>query len=286
MQKIKLILAVAFAAVVGLTSCLKEDTPLSKKESNNVVEIYNEVPALIVSSIESTYPLYVNTFEIEPSVDFEVYVNYAGSGVAPQDITVNLDLNPDAIDYYNAEFGTHYIVLPTDKYTVDTWTLTIPKGQRKAKQTFKLKTDMFDFAEAYTLPVRIKTVSSGIISNNYGTVIFSVGAKNQYDGIYQYTTSANTSLLPNRSVEVGLITLSATKVGLDPGLLGYYGNVVNYMINPANNAVTVECPSLGVQTPQDTRSNYDPATKTFKVFWKQGNGGRTFEETLVYKRPR
>ena len=54
------------------------------------------------------------------------------------------------------------------------------------------------------------------------------------------------------------------------------------MFDPLTNAVTVTCPSLGVQTPQDTRSKWDPATKTMTVFWKQGNGGRTFEEKLVY----
>ncbi len=268
------------------SSCVKEKQTLHPDGSNAVIEIYNDVPAAVVSTVESIYPLYVKTFDIESSIDFEVEVNYAGAGAAPQDITVNLELNPDAIDYYNEEFATHYIVLPTDKYTVDTWTLTIPKGQKRAKQTFKLKTDMFDFAEAYALPIQVKTVSTGNISKNYGTVIFSVGAKNEYDGVYEYTTSAITSLLPNRKVDVTLETLSATKVALKPGLLGYYGNVVNYSVNPANNFVTVECPSLGVQTPHDERSNYNPTTKTFKIYWKQSGGGRTFEETLVYKGPR
>jgi len=73
---------------------------------------------------------------------------------------------------------------------------------------------------------------------------------------------------------------------MSPGLLDTYSNAVSYTVDPLTNAVTVTCPSLGVQTPQDTRSKWDPATKTMTVFWKQGNGGRTFEEKMVYLRSR
>jgi hypothetical protein len=68
--------------------------------------------------------------------------------------------------------------------------------------------------------------------------------------------------------------------------LGTYSNAVSYDINPTTNAITVTCPSLGVQTPQDTRSKYDPATKTMTVFWKRRSGSAKFEEKLVYKRSR
>ncbi len=269
-----------------LTSCLKEDSTLDPKDSNAVIEVYNFRPAQIASSVESTYPLFVQTFEIVPSVDYDVVVNYAGEGTAPVDIQVVLDFNTDAIDVFNDENHSNYIELPSTHYTVDSWTLTIPKGQKQATAKFKLKTDQFDFAEAYIMPVRIKTVSSGVISKNYGTVLFSVGAKNEFDGVYRYSTSAITSLLPNRVVEVELETQSANKCKLNPGLLGYYSNAVSYMVDYSTNHVTVECPSLGVQTPQDSRSVYDPANKKLTVYWKQGNGGRTFEETFVYLRPR
>lgn len=273
--------------VVGFASCLKQDPNLNPKESNDVVEIFNQVPGLIASDVTDPYPLYVETFPISAGETFEVTVNYAGAGNAPQDINVKLGLDAHAIDEYNDSTSNHYILLPASKYTIDTWDVTIPKGQKKATATFKLKTETFDFAEAYALPVKIMSTSFGKISGNYGTTIFSVGAKNPYDGIYQYTTSANTSLQPNKNLEIDLITQSLTKVKMGaPGLLASYTNEVFYIVNPTTNAITVECASLGVQTPQDTRSKYDPATRTLTVFWKQGNGGRTFEEKFVYKRER
>ena len=274
-------------ATVGLASCLKEDAPMGPKGSNDVIEIFNDEPGLIASSTTSSYPLFVETFPISAGEAFEVFISYTGGNTgAPHDINVTVGLDDNAITTYNTENNTHYIPLPADKYTVDSWNVTIKKGEKRAKLTFTLKTDQFLFTEAYALPVKVLTSSLGTISRNFGTVLFSVGAKNQYDGVYQYTTSANTSLLPNRNVEVELWTLSKNRNIIKPGLLGNYSNVVEYEVVEATNAVLVTCVSLGVETPQDARSKYIPATRTYEVFWKQGNGARTFEEKMVFKRDR
>lgn len=275
------------AAVLSLASCLKEDAPMGPKGSNDVVEIFNDEPGLIASSTSSTYPLFVETFPISAGETFEAWISYSGgNNGAPQDINVTVALDDNAVTVYNTENSEHYMTLQPAKYTVDSWNLTIKKGEKRAKMTFTLKTDQFDFNEAYVLPLKVASTSLGTISKNFGTVLFSVGAKNAYDGVYQYTTSAATSLRPNSNVEVELWTLSKTRLALKPGLLGYYGNVVEYNVNESTNAVDVTCVSLGVQTPQDPRSKYIPADKTFEIFWKQGNGARTFEEKLVFKHAR
>lgn len=213
-----------FILAVCFSSCVKEKQTLNPDDSNAVIELFDQVPASLSSTVESLYPMYVKTFDVAPSVDFEVIVNYAGAGVAPQDINVKLVLDPDVLDYYNDEFSSHFIVMPIDKYTVDTWTLVIPKGQKQAKQSFKFKTELFDFDEQYALPIKISEVSSGIVSKNYGTVIYSINGKNKYDGIYKMEATApmldatNATLTGWYPIDMQLITVNGNSVVLYDGI--------------------------------------------------------------------
>lgn len=176
----------SLTAAALLTACLKEDQILTPKESNPIIEIYNEFPHKIASTIASKVPLYIESF---PAVageiqDFNVYVSYSGADQAPEDITVTLSIDPTIMDTYNDQWETNYEVLPTSLYTVETLTLTIKKGEKRAHTTFKLKTAEFDFSKAYALPIAIQSASTGIVSTNYGRTLFAVMAKNKYDGIY------------------------------------------------------------------------------------------------------
>lgn len=305
----KKILSFLIAGVIvsSLSSCLKDDTLISPEAPgaiNNIIEFKN--PDYIASPTDRINPVYVKSFDVAPEATGILQVNYAGSGVAPQDITVKVSLAPELITSYNAKTvadaraaavaagtdpddaeadleGTLYSAMPSNLYTVSTMDVVIPKGKRTADITYIVKPDQFNFAINYALAFKIESASSGVVSGNFGTVILAIGGKNQFDGTYTYKTSANTSLVPNANKTVTLITQSANSVKLSPGLLGTYSNEVIYTINTTTNAVTVTCPSLGVQEPQDARSKWDPASKTLTVFWKQGNGGRTFEETFIYK---
>lgn len=276
----------AFVILTSLSSCLKDDSAvLDPDKGFNVIEFANPGEIAIKGS---TYPLYVLSYEIVPEVTKTITVSYSGPvSEAPEDITVSLALAPESvIKEYNDKHDKHYELMPSTSYEFTTTSVVIKKGTSKASFDIKFKPNTFDLAKAQVVPLKIVSASSGVVSGNFNTILLNVGAKNAYDGIYQYTTSSNTSLKPDRDVEVELVTKSATTVGLKPGLLGFYSNEVSYTIDPTTFAITVDCPSLGVQTPQDTRSKYDPATKTLTVFWKQGNGGRTFEEKLVFKKPR
>ncbi len=224
------------AGVVGFSSCVKEDQTLDPKDSTNVIEIFNEVPDIIASPTTSTYPLYINTFDAKPGVlqDFSIVVNYTGSGGAPQDISVALELAPDAIVTYNDENGEHFVALPPSLYTADNWNLTIPKGQKKATMNLKLKTAEFDFSLQYVLAVRIKSASTGTISKNYGTMLFSINAKNKYDGIYLMEATSpmvdvtNASLTGWYPISMQLITYSSNSVALYDGInyVNAYGHPI------------------------------------------------------------
>lgn len=183
---------------------------------------------------------------------------------------------------------------PDSLYSIADWKATIKDaGVLNVGRIFmKVKTGAKDangdqlFANhAFVLPIKIEDAGGYDIASNFRMIFLVLKGKNDYDGKYHYTTSENTSLVPNADKNVTLITAGLTKLTF--GLLGTYSNKVVYNIDPATNKITVvSCEGLGVQTPPDPRSKYDPATKTLKVYWKQANGARTFEETFVYTGPR
>ena len=288
-MKMKKYFKIASFVMIGsmLSSCLKDDSlVLDPSKGTNVIEFENTAE---ISVHGSSIPLYVHSYPISATpTTLTVTVNYSGpASGAPEDIKVKVALGDVAsITKYNTEQTTSFVLLDPTAYSLGNLDLTIAKGQKKASFEVKFFTDKFDLTKATVLPLKIVSASSGTVSGNFNVILLNVGAKNAYDGVFTYTTSAITSLVPNKNSTTELITVDATTVRMSPGLLDTYSNAVSYTVNPLTNAVTVTCPSLGVQTPQDTRSKWDPATKTMTVFWKQGNGGRTFEEKFVYLRSR
>ncbi len=169
--------------------------------------------------------MYVNSFEIKPEVDFPVVISYSGAEVASTDITVNLTVDPAALDRYNAwdnetndpdDEALDFEVLPANFYSMPTTTVTIPKGERRVTLNIKLKTDQFDLTKKYALPLTISATNHGIISGNHQTAIYSVGAKNKYDGVYAVTgtmvDATNAAFVGYYPKEVELITVDANTV--------------------------------------------------------------------------
>ena len=173
-------------AVVLLSACLKEDQTLSPKDSNPVIEIYNEFPHKIASTVQSRVPLYIESFSAVPgqTQNFDLYVSYSGAESAPEDISVTLTLDQATLDIYNEQWDKDFEILPSNLYTGGELNVVIKKGEKRAKTTFVLKTSEFDFNKSYALPVKISQVSKGIISGNNGATVFSIVPKNKYDGVY------------------------------------------------------------------------------------------------------
>ena len=270
----------SFAVVlgsIGLTSCLKDDILLDPDKTTNVIELVNtSVP---ISPITSEIIAFSNSFVASAESPLDIVVRYTGAHTAPEDITVNLTVDPSLITAYNTQNNRTYIALPSNLYTIPSLSVTIPKGGKEVVVPVKLKTNEFDFSKAYAIPLKIESVSSGIISGNYGRALFAVGAKNQYDGEYTHTY---VSTLGNGTNTVSMATIDANSVRLVPGLLGVYSNAVTLTIDPATNRVTVAMTTL-LPIATDPSSKYDPATKTFTLKWTSNGGARTFEETFKRK---
>jgi hypothetical protein len=302
---------ILFFAVTGLASCLKQNPALDPKQTNNILEIYNEVPTPTTSDATAVYPLYVESFDLKPAIEYKIRVSYSGADVAPEDITVNMGLNAQAINDYNDENGTTYSLIPATVYTVDSWTVIIPKGQRIGTMTFTLKTNQFDLSKSYALPLTILSASMGNISKNFGTVLFGLVAKNKYDGAYKLKGTFLRTDVPAYTgpfaIEAEMHTTGPNSVAMYiPDFGGYYqpfanngsltafSNVApNTFFNVTTDVVSSITDYTGVlpMTPfPGANSRYDVTGASpviyLKYYYNTDPTNRIFTDTLVYTGPR
>ncbi|MBE7177683.1 MAG: DUF1735 domain-containing protein [Mucilaginibacter polytrichastri] len=224
--KTSLVLSIAL-----FSSCLKDDSANLTPDNSPAVVEFSTITDIPASPVGSVYPLYVRAYELAPSVDMPLTVNYTGGKSAPEDITVNLAVKAGAVTSYNDEQHTEYEDLPTDMYTLPA-TVTIPKGQRKANIIVKIAIDKFDLSKSYILPVSITSASSANVSSNYGTILVSINAKNQYDGEYEATGTlvdqAAATITGRYPTSYYLITQTANSVAMfDFGYSGQFGHQIN-----------------------------------------------------------
>lgn len=271
----------ALIAVATLSSCLKDDRlVLDPEKGTNVIEFVN--PAQI-NHVGSTTALYVMSYPVSSTLQvIPLEVSYSGpADGAPEDIVVNLAVGGQAIiDQYNNEQGESYTLMPTSWYSLGVTSVTIPKGQKRASFNVSINTSLFDLTKPYVVPLTISSVSSGTISTNFSKILINFGAKNAVDGLYNYKTSATTSLVANANFNnVPLVTAGPNTVRTN--LLDTYSNIITYNIDFTTNKATVVSVVSSIGTPiTDPVSNWNPATKVLYVKWTAG--ARQFEETYTY----
>lgn len=270
---------VLFLAVTTLSSCLKDDSlVLDPEKGVNVIEFGNTSG---ISVAGSTVPLYVNSFPLGKDATIEIPISYSGpEATAPEDITVTITvLGEETTEAYNEEQDDHLEVMDPATYTIASNTVVIPKGQRKGYLKVNVKPDLFDLTVKYGLPLKISSVSSGTISGNFGTAIYSIGAKNRLDGLYNYKTSSTTALKANANDNNVPLTTSGPNT-VTANLVNTYSNIVTYSVDPTTNKATVTN-SGGIGTPiTDPSSNFNPETRVLYLKWTAG--ARAFEETYTY----
>jgi hypothetical protein len=230
-RKLKLIANFNFGILFALllTSCLKGNdenlSPTNGTGTNNVVELGNTT---VPTSYTTVYPLYENsaTFEND-TAGFPILINWAGSeDVAPTDITVTLAIDTAALNAYNSENSTDYIVLDSTLCSFSK-TVTIAKGTRYTKIRAIVNDSSFDFSNDYALPITITSSTYGTISGNYGIALYSFAGRNLYDGAYTVTAtslmydSLSSSLTGLYPFSAYLITDGANSVALYDN--EYYG---------------------------------------------------------------
>jgi hypothetical protein len=302
-------------AVLALTSCLKEKLAVGS-EASNIVEFYTT--EAINSPPTSLYPIYVKSFFTRPGQNFDVTVSYSGTDVAPQDITLQIGVDNDAVTKYNATGGTQYSVLPTASFALSSSTVVIKKGERRAVFNVTVKPEDFDDNLNQVIPLKITSSSFGTVSGNFGTVFYAVGARSKYDGLYTVSGTmvdqANATITGKYPQDYYLITQNSRAVGLydfeyggdyyhqitSGGATNVYGSfspvftfddagnitsVVNYYGQPAGNGRLARLDPTGVN--KITAGTPGTAGFEFKVKYIMeqpvGTTRTVYNETFTFK---
>jgi hypothetical protein len=221
-------------------------------------------------------------------------VSYSGpEAAAPQDITVNIAVgNVSTINDYNKATDNTYEMLNSGGYSLSATQVVIKAGTSKASFNVILKPSAFDFAKSEVLPLTITSVSSGIISGNFNTILLNVSAKNKYDGLYAVTgtmvdvtsatlTHVNNALGTDAPMQYELRTISATKcavydnyvyggyyavIASGTGLSNYGGFSAVFEFDPVTDRVIAVTNRSGQPNPANTRGGrLDPTGANARV---------------------
>jgi hypothetical protein len=249
-------IALAITAILILNSCLKKrETTLDGDGPRNVVEFKNTGSNTAAGT--SFYPLFsqdLGLMQPGQSKSFNINVSFSGKDVAPSDITVQLEVDQTALDRFNEENGTEYVIPPASVCSYPT-SIVIKKGQRVATDSAKITVSPdFDYNVAYALPLSIKSVDpSHTISANFGAAVYAFTLRNQYDGHYTVTGTmedfANGGLLGRYPMDVYLITTGSNSVVMQDNAIGspshsissgggvsYYGSFApKFIFDPSGN---------------------------------------------------
>ncbi|MCL6524627.1 MAG: DUF1735 domain-containing protein [Thermoflavifilum sp.] len=303
----------AFVSLLFLYSCLKNNEyytdfskitpsiqlPLAANNLNNPVTF-----SFTTSNIPDTIPVYVNVASISP---------------LNTPVTATLGLDTGYLNQYNQANGTNYELLPDSVYTISSWDITVPAGQRLAYSNLIIYTTKMDASHNYVLPITI--VKSSLPIENWNHLLLNIVAKNQYDGVYDYrgrVVDPNRPQLSNDfnqyagSTSVYLITAGPTSVvqywpdvsanaiplwNTNNNAISYYGSAAPvYTIDPNTNQITsitnayLNPPNNRSITINTAVNNYyDPATKTIYASFIMSQPGYqdvTVYDTLTYLGPR
>jgi hypothetical protein len=321
---------VGFLALLSFSSCLKDDSITGTiVESENILEIRDA--ATQESSEEYLYPVFTRSFEVVPDESFDITISYSGPNTAPEDIAIDLVLDETLIDRYNDHVISYvrkqaedagddpdeaeeeaeselFDVMPTELYTISTLKPVIKKGERTTKVTVSVKPNQFDFNYKYGVPLSIKANSKYKISSNFGTVIFNIGAKNDYDGVYEVVgtfTDAQGLFSGEYPKTVELVTVNPTTVDyIDADYGGPY-----YVYNNGSGAAALYYPRFVFDNatmklkeirwsddnalastqidPEMNQFTINGSSKSFVIKYTYGSTNRfTITETWTYKESR
>jgi hypothetical protein len=273
----------ALALVLGLSSCLKDEAVINNDGLRNIIEFQNV--GAIKSGTADIYPVYVPVvldIEAGPTATFEGILSYSGTDVAPEDIVVNFERSDALITQFNAKTaGTKYTPLPASEVTVGATSVTIPKGQRQAKFKVTIKIGLLDKTKSNAIAFKISSASTGVISGNFGSVIFSTPIKSIWEGEYTVNIFNNYGTIDGNLGNKTYTKQRLTTVG--PNLVQialvsqtYSGNT-SYQFNADDTSISSIAAFSGsaLVTSIQGVDLVDKNTKNFTVRWTWAGRGVT-----------
>jgi hypothetical protein len=265
--------------ITSFTSCLEGDPIFEDGGSAGIVEL-----DLAARTTSTSYAVRSNVIEVEDAVELPVVVNYTGVNGAPQDVQVTLSIDDAIISTY----GGGLSALPTDYYELPASNVvTIPKGQKKATYTIKLKPRLFDLTKSYALGVKIVSATAGTISGNYSAGVYSIPVKSPWEGIYDvhYKWYAGAGYgTADEEYDETEISLSTVGPGvLEAKYIGvWFSGATRYTFYPDKTVGVAAYNGSTIYATTVIESSADPDNLTFKVKWSfPASNGYVLEETYV-----
>lgn len=167
---------IILASCFFMQSCVKSiPNPITNADdTQNIIEFGDTGP--IESPSGSIFALYEPELGVikNDTTGFYINVSYSGADKTAEKITVDLATEADAVAKYNAEQETTYQLLPAGSYEFPE-SVEFPKGYNGAIHLRGILKNISSLNKGvtYVLPLKIKSASSGIVSANFGTVLYS-----------------------------------------------------------------------------------------------------------------
>jgi|SRR6267142_1605028 len=307
LYKIYTVLGVT-ALTFAVDSCLKDDRFVDFSKVGMVIEFPDAIPgkATAISFADPTAP--------GPDTVF-VRINQTGPNATSSDITAQFGFSQAGLDTYNLD-DSHVVgtALPSDAYSFPS-SVTIKAGKDSGNNNNRSASIMLLIfpnkvpttpGVNYVLSLGITSVSAGTASGNLGAILFNF-YHNPWDGDYQadgmrynypspaaypgnYPPTGYTGTIP-WSFVTKIVTVNATTstvhVGQVDGGLGY----MQLIVNPDNTVTIKQIPEtliddLMVALPGSAgvTSTYDPATKTFNLYYGWTNTTTTGAFRVIHEK--
>lgn len=303
---------IAGAASVLFTSCLK-DTPITDYSDTGIK------PIVLIPNGNFPSANQANTLAFEasntPSV-VNLTARVSWSKPLGKAIEVTFTKNSTLIADYNAKFGTGYVEMNADAWSLATNKVTIAADQTEASIPLQIFSSKVDLSKENMLAFSITDASGETISSNYKSIVLPIGVKNRFDGVWDLTIKsvgwAAYGIADNQTFHWGdfeMITAGVNSVvtfngfsNLLPaftaggGATQFGATAPRFTFDATNKLVAIQndIPDDGrgrflVMNPAVTDSRFDPtAKKCYLSFIMKQNGrpDQYFYDTLSYIGPR
>lgn len=273
----------AIIVTFGLSSCLS-DEPVFEQDGGAMGIVELVLPARTTST---PYAVKTTTLEVVDEILLPVEVNYTGFDGVPADVQVSLAIDDEIVSHYNESVaGSSFLALSAGNYELPASnTITIPKGEKKAVYTIKLKPKTFDVTKAYALGVKIQSVSGGTISGNYAAGLYVLPVKSPWQGTYnvhyRWYAGGGFGTVDEEYDETGVKLATAGPGVVQVQYVGYWFSGWTQYTVKNDNTVDVTPYSGSILAATIIESEADWEHLTFRVRYSFLSGRYELEETYV-----
>jgi hypothetical protein len=168
-------------------------------------ELYKKVVALISND---SYNVFEETHEL---TDDETvgYVAVSCGGTNPTDTEIKITLKEDSIPFnaynrgnFDADETLYAQLLPTDKYVIDNYSITVPAGERSGKMKIRVVPDGLSPDTTYFISLKVASLSAYEFNPKKSDILYRVMIKNQYASQLTSGYTAYTMRLKKDGVEI------------------------------------------------------------------------------------